>query len=182
MGMKVRVEFGAFAFEACEDPSPRDAAAAAARDWLASRAPIAPVAPAAKAPETRGRVVNLAQLKPRNEANGAPEAAAQTDGGSASSEFAEFAEAHGARSIEKTVEAAAAHLTLMQGRQTFRRPRLIRTARLFPAARDADESELRHAIGVLREGGALDAAQGGLKLAMRVEEDYRERMGLAAAS
>ena len=105
-----------------------------------------------------GEVKKVTPVRPRRGAAVAPAAAAQA--APQSEDFADFAEQMGATKLPDLLEAAAAHLSFVEGHEQFSRPQLMSKVRLVEKENFTREDSLRSFGKLLREG-KIEKMQGG---------------------
>jgi spore cortex formation protein SpoVR/YcgB (stage V sporulation) len=75
-------------------------------------------------------------------------------------EFAEYAESVGAKSLSQLLEAAAAYMSYVEGRDQFSRPQLMTTVRQAEETESSREDRLR-SFGQLLRDGKIEKTSGG---------------------
>ncbi|WP_370313298.1 hypothetical protein [Sagittula sp.] len=104
------------------------------------------------------RVRRAADLQPQE----TPEDAASADG------FVAYAEKVGASDLPELLEAAAAYMAYVEGRDQFSRPQLMSTVRLAEASESSREDRLRSFGQLLREGKIKKTAGGRFTASERI--------------
>ncbi len=92
--------------------------------------------------------------------------------------FADYAEARGARELPEVLEAAAAFLSFVEGREQFSRPQLMTKVRQLEIDGFTREDGLRH-FGQLLRAGKIEKIRGGRftvsdEIGFRPDDDQRE--------
>lgn len=148
-------------------PAPLVLVSAQRIDRPAEPAPVAPIAP--RRPIRAIPAAGLAPLAFDDEMEDEveDETTAQNIFGEQATSFAEFAERLGARTLAETMEAAAAYMTTVEGRDTFTRPQLLGYVGANHAG-VAREDSLRSFGVLLREG--------------RIQKNRRGQFAISAAS
>lgn len=131
----------------------------------ASQRPVKKPAPLKLVAEQRVDTAEPAQprvVRPRRVSieDEAPQQPAAASGQSSASSFAEFAQQVGVKDLSDVMEAAAAYMSYVEGRQKFSRPQLMNKARQIEEYQFSREDGLR-SFGQLLRDGKIEKLKGG---------------------